>query len=137
MNRQASRRTPARYAAPISRSPPLVEARFPVERVHGAPTDQFPRIGAQSPLQSESLSHATPFLNSPATPATYRLVMLPTPRLFRSRWAALIWAGGIIWTAMEFADSQASGHGDRVAVDAAGEAVDANDLAAIANATGL
>ena len=34
--------------------------------------------------------------------------MLPirTRSIFRSRWIALLWAGGIIWTAVEFAGSR-------------------------------
>jgi hypothetical protein len=34
--------------------------------------------------------------------------MLPikTSSVFKSRWMALLWAGGILWTASEFADSQ-------------------------------
>ena len=31
--------------------------------------------------------------------------MLPSPRLFRSRWAALLWAGGILWAAADFVQS--------------------------------
>jgi hypothetical protein len=29
--------------------------------------------------------------------------MLPNPRLFRSRWSALIWAAGIVWLAVNVA----------------------------------
>jgi hypothetical protein len=34
--------------------------------------------------------------------------MLPirTSSIFRSRWMALLWAGGIIWSAVEFAGGQ-------------------------------
>lgn len=31
--------------------------------------------------------------------------MLPGPRLFRSRWAALLWAAGIVWAAADLADA--------------------------------
>lgn len=31
--------------------------------------------------------------------------MIPSPRLFRSRWAALLWAGGILWAAAHIARS--------------------------------
>jgi hypothetical protein len=31
--------------------------------------------------------------------------MMPSARLFRSRWAALLWAAGIVWTAVDVADS--------------------------------
>ena len=27
--------------------------------------------------------------------------MLPSPRLFRSRWAAVLWAAGILWLAFD------------------------------------
>ena len=66
------------------------------------------------------------------------------PRLFRSRWSALFWAGGILWTAYDVADAapdratpvagnaaDAAAGGD--VVDATGLAVDANDLAVLAN----
>ncbi|WP_174286710.1 hypothetical protein [Sphingomonas bacterium] len=62
------------------------------------------------------------------------------PRLFRSRWSALLWAGGILWTAYDVADATpdrgtvAAGNatgGD--VVDATGAAVDAKDLAVLAN----
>jgi hypothetical protein len=29
--------------------------------------------------------------------------MLPGPRLFRSRWTAILWAGGILWLAIDVA----------------------------------
>ena len=62
------------------------------------------------------------------------------PRLFRSRWSALLWAGGILWTAYDVADAapdrgapaaNAAAGGDMV--DATGLAVDAKDLAVLAN----
>lgn len=31
--------------------------------------------------------------------------MIPSARLFRSRWAALLWAGGVLWTAADIAQS--------------------------------
>lgn len=31
--------------------------------------------------------------------------MLPSARLFRSRWTALLWAGGILWAAADIAQS--------------------------------
>ncbi len=38
--------------------------------------------------------------------------------IFKSRWIALVWAGGIIWTAVDFAGGrpQASGTGNMSAV---------------------
>ena len=62
--------------------------------------------------------------------------MLPSPRLFRSRWAALLWAGGIVWLADDIAGSapQDGGTGNTVAItDASGAPVDADDLRALAN----
>lgn len=60
--------------------------------------------------------------------------MLPTPRIFRSRWTALLWAGGIIWAAIDYAGSAPSGTGnDSNVVDASGETANAADLAAVAN----
>ncbi len=62
-------------------------------------------------------------------------------RLFRSRWAALLWAAGIVWTAIDVAGSTppppppvnaAAASGG----DATGAAVDAADLAILANAGG-
>lgn len=68
---------------------------------------------------------------------------MPMSRLFRSRWSALLWAGGIVWTACDVAGSAPRGHaetgatGNATTIDAAGEAVDAADLIAVANAAGL
>ena len=66
------------------------------------------------------------------------------PRLFRSRWSALLWAGGILWTAYDVAAAMpdrrapaagnaAGAAGDGDTVDATGVAVDARDLAVLAN----
>jgi len=66
--------------------------------------------------------------------------MLPTPRLFRSRWAALWWAAGIVWFAIEVAGVKPAGHAAANAAtanattDATGSAVDQHDLAILANA---
>lgn len=59
--------------------------------------------------------------------------MLPPIRhssIFRSRWVALLWAGGIIWTAVDFAGGA---HGDNTAdnammTDASGAPIDAAQL---------
>jgi len=37
--------------------------------------------------------------------------MVPMRFVFRSRWAALLWAGGICWTAISFAGGNAGGLG--------------------------
>ena len=66
---------------------------------------------------------------------------MPFSRLFRSRWAALFWAAGIIWTAVDVAGSTPAPRADdgnaaaavAVATDAMGDDVDANSLAEIAN----
>lgn len=76
---------------------------------------------------------------------------MPFRKLFLNRWAALLWAGGILWTAVDTVgfgpsakpavagNSAAVGAGD--AGDAAGNATDAtgmtvgdSDLATLANA---
>lgn len=57
---------------------------------------------------------------------------MPFSKLFRSRWSALLWAGGIIWTALDVSDSVPSLTG--VAVDAASNSADpaeANELAIV------
>lgn len=64
-------------------------------------------------------------------------------KLFRSRWAALLWAGGILWTAVDFVgvaparQSVAANTTDPGApTDATGMAVDGNNLAILANVMG-
>lgn len=44
--------------------------------------------------------------------------MIPMRYIFRSRWAALAWAAGICWTAVQFAGGDTS----KIAVDAANSA---------------
>ena len=63
-------------------------------------------------------------------------------KIFRSRWAALLWAGGIIWTAYDVASANtpdpATNNSAAAAAptDATGTAVDNGDLAILANAMG-
>ncbi|MCP8889366.1 hypothetical protein [Sphingomonas faeni] len=64
-------------------------------------------------------------------------------RLFRSRWAALVWSAGILWTAYNVAadapeppTNAASGGATAQPGDATGAAFDARDLAVLANAGG-
>lgn len=63
--------------------------------------------------------------------------MLPSPKIFRSRWFALLWAGGIIWFAIDVAGSAPSGPANNTAAagtDATGAPVEQHDLAVLANA---
>ncbi|MFW2853045.1 hypothetical protein ACM61V_14150 [Sphingomonas sp. TX0543] len=64
--------------------------------------------------------------------------MLPSPRIFRSRWAALLWAGGIVWFAIDVADNAKSDapatNTAAVATDATGAPVDQHDLSVLQNA---
>ena len=62
-------------------------------------------------------------------------------RLFRSRWAALLWAGGIVWTACDVAEATKSDDAastptanGSAALDATGMIADAKDLAVLAGA---
>jgi len=65
-------------------------------------------------------------------------------RLFRSRWAALFWSAGIVWTAYDVASdapepvttNATSGNTVERPTDAAGAAFNADDLAILANAAG-
>ncbi len=60
-------------------------------------------------------------------------------KIFRNRWFALIWAGGIVWTAYDVAEANA---GDpkpgnaAVATDQTGDAVNSADVGALVNALG-
>lgn len=53
-------------------------------------------------------------LHIPLTVACYPQVMLPIRHssLFRSRWMALLWAGGICWSAISFVGTSAPGDDD-------------------------
>ncbi|RZL75373.1 MAG: hypothetical protein EOP66_11040 [Sphingomonas sp.] len=64
-------------------------------------------------------------------------------RLFRSRWAALFWSAGIVWTAYDVANdapepatNAVSGNVVEQPTDAVGAPINADDLAILANATG-
>ena len=61
--------------------------------------------------------------------------MIPS-RLFRSRWSALFWAGGVLWTAYDVATASAPDNAGKPAAqqDATGATVDNGDLAVLANA---
>ena len=59
-------------------------------------------------------------------------------RLFRSRWAALLWAAGILWTAYDIVGdgpaSTAPIDANGALQDATGASVDKNDLSTLAGA---
>lgn len=60
--------------------------------------------------------------------------MLPSPRIFRSRWTALLWAGGILWLAYDIAGSAPHDDGKGLAItDASGAEANIDDLRALAN----
>ena len=66
--------------------------------------------------------------------------MLPikTKSVFKSRWIALLWAGGILWGAADFAGSQPHGSADANANTASNSdaAADAADVQAAMNVFG-
>ncbi|WP_242139968.1 MULTISPECIES: hypothetical protein [unclassified Sphingomonas] len=64
---------------------------------------------------------------------------MPFRKIFVSRWSALFWAAGILWTAVDtvgFAPAHHAGQAKPVAsiTDATGSAVSPQDLATLANA---
>ena len=60
-------------------------------------------------------------------------MLLPGPRVFRSRWWALAWAVGVVWFAWDVAGSSPAQRTDNTVaqVDAAGDSYDADDVAAM------
>lgn len=68
--------------------------------------------------------------------------MLPikTKSVFKSRWIALLWAGGIIWGAADFAGGQphhgAGGNASANSQDSDDAAADAADVKTVMNAFG-
>ncbi len=63
---------------------------------------------------------------------------MPLRKIFLSRWSALLWAGGILWTAVDVAGfAPAAAPANETApdnqTDATGVAVDNDDLATLAN----
>lgn len=81
----------------------------------------------------------TGFARRALTAPGYRLAMFST-KIFRSRWSALFWAGGIIWTAYDVASANTpdpvTNNASAADTDATGVAVDNGDLAVLANAMG-
>ncbi len=62
---------------------------------------------------------------------------MPFRKIFRSRWAALLWAGGVLWTAFDVVGTGPPAKAPAQAqaeTDATGVTVDQADLAALANA---
>ncbi|QDZ06700.1 hypothetical protein FPZ24_03750 [Sphingomonas panacisoli] len=60
-------------------------------------------------------------------------------KIFRSRYAALFWAAGIVWTAYDVAEANASDPATgnaAVATDQTGDAINAADVGALVNALG-
>ncbi|WP_066590768.1 hypothetical protein [Sphingomonas pruni] len=61
-------------------------------------------------------------------------------KIFRSRWSALFWAAGIIWTAYDVASANTpdpvTNNSAAAETDATGAMVDNGDLAVLANAMG-
>ena len=59
-------------------------------------------------------------------------------KIFRSRWSAMFWAAGIIWTAYDVAEANkvdpVANNTAAAQTDATGVAVDNADLAVLANA---
>lgn len=62
---------------------------------------------------------------------------MPYAKLFRSRWAALLWAAGMLWTAVEVAGVSPATPPDNATqatdTDATGMPVDSKDLAILAS----
>lgn len=59
--------------------------------------------------------------------------------LFRSRWAALLWAAGVLWTAVSVAGvGKSSDHAVPIenATDATGQPIDNDDMALVRNLIG-
>ena len=70
-----------------------------------------------------------------------------SPRLFRSRWAALLWSGGILWTAYDVAQSAPREPANNASAahavaapsaqtDAMGQPENASDVAMLVNVLG-
>jgi hypothetical protein len=61
-------------------------------------------------------------------------------KIFRSRWSALFWSAGIIWTAYDVANAntpdQPTNNSAAAETDATGAVIDNGDLAILANAMG-
>ena len=59
-----------------------------------------------------------------------------TSSIFRSRWMAMLWAAGILWTAYDVADSAKAPEGGNAAspvTDATGSAVSDDQMRALSN----
>lgn len=62
---------------------------------------------------------------------------MPFAKLFRSRWSALLWSGGILWTAYDVAGATPApapaAANSTAPVDVTGTPVSASDLAVLAH----
>lgn len=81
----------------------------------------------------------TGFAERALTAPGYRPGMISS-KIFRSRWSALFWAAGIIWTAYDVASANTpdpvTNNATAADTDATGVAIDNGDLAVLANAMG-
>lgn len=59
---------------------------------------------------------------------------MPYRKLFLSRWSALLWAGGILWTAMDVADFATPAPPRKAAHATTGDADAGDELALLTNA---
>jgi hypothetical protein len=57
--------------------------------------------------------------------------------IFKNRWIALLWAGGIVWSACEFVGGQPGGTASGNTSDPTSDAASVADLQAAANALGV
>lgn len=81
----------------------------------------------------------TGFAGTALTAPGYRVAMVSS-KIFRSRWSALFWSAGIIWTAYDVANANtpdpATNNTTAAPTDATGVAINDSDLAVLANAMG-
>ena len=61
------------------------------------------------------------------------MIPMRPSKIFRSRWAALLWAGGVLWFAVEMTGFGEGSAPQAALTDASGAAIDNADLGVIAN----
>ena len=64
------------------------------------------------------------------------MVPMRPSKIFRSRWAALLWAAGVLWFAVEMTSFGEGSAPQAALTDASGAAIENADLGAIANVIG-